>query len=171
MKTGLLMLLMVASLWGCAAQETRKTGAMEHWTAGESAYRARAYEEARGHFEALVALAPEHEDAWLRLGNIAMIEGRLDDAEAAYRIALRLRPRFAKAHYNLALTYLTRAEDHFLFYAANGGADGRPGGPAAARGRRLQDLLAAIETFSRDAPGEVDPLVELSELLAGPGAR
>ena len=39
--------------------------------------------------------------AWGNLGNILSQQGKLSQAEQAYRTALKVRPNMADAHYNL----------------------------------------------------------------------
>lgn len=53
------------------------------------------------------------------LGNSAARSGAFDDARAYYENSLMLNPSNARALYNLATVYLTKAEDHFNFYVAS----------------------------------------------------
>src|SRR5262249_49581983 len=48
-------------------------------------------------------LKPDHVEAYLNLGNVRKDQGRLDDALAAYRAALRIKPDAAHIHSNLVL--------------------------------------------------------------------
>lgn len=54
---------------------------------GESAYRARRFDEARAAYATLVEIDPSNAHAWLRLGNLHQHAGRDDDALDAYRHA------------------------------------------------------------------------------------
>ena len=54
----------------------------------------------------MLELAPQMPEAEDLLGVIAALSGRLTDAETHFRRALRIRPDFVPAHYNLATTYL-----------------------------------------------------------------
>lgn len=134
----------------------------DFFRAGEDAYKARLYAEATKQFEKSLELNPEHLDARFRLGNIAMLEGDRAAAREHYESLLRLEPRYAKGHYNLALIYLQQAEDHFSFYTATA--------PDEHTNGRLIELLAAINHFSRKrAGGKADlptsPLDSLGLLL------
>jgi cytochrome c-type biogenesis protein CcmH/NrfG len=46
---------------------------------------------------------PADADAWHLLGDALRVQGKLAEAVAAYRQALRLRPDAAEAHYGLGL--------------------------------------------------------------------
>ncbi|MDD5299166.1 MAG: tetratricopeptide repeat protein [Gallionella sp.] len=49
-------------------------------------------------------LLPDDADAHYNLGNTLMMLGRLDEAEASYRCALRIQPDYVDAYYNLGNT-------------------------------------------------------------------
>jgi tetratricopeptide (TPR) repeat protein len=48
--------------------------------------------------------------AIVNLGNLALEDGRLDEAQARYEAALRLDQNYAAAHYNLAILYKRRGQ-------------------------------------------------------------
>ncbi len=50
-----------------------------------------------------VALRPNSPGARLNLGNALKAQNKLDDAIAAYRDAIRLKPEYAEAHTTLGL--------------------------------------------------------------------
>ena len=64
--------------------------------------------EARPLLEETVRLAPDYAPAWLKLGTIAQNEGRLDDAERAYRRRLALLPKDPYATFGLARVEILR---------------------------------------------------------------
>jgi len=119
----------------------------------------------------MVALreAPNNVQAMFKLGNIALYQGRSDDAIDYYESVLELQPQFARAHYNLAVIHLGRAEDHFNFYAAT-----LEGGRAI--DRNLVRLLADIDAFANKGEtspdvAPADPLDSLGELLGSGASR
>jgi tetratricopeptide (TPR) repeat protein len=56
--------------------------------------------------KAALALNPNRADGWFELGSILGQAGDFQGAEAAFRRAIQLQPDLAKAHYNLALTFI-----------------------------------------------------------------
>jgi tetratricopeptide (TPR) repeat protein len=63
------------------------------------------------HHTAAVALRRDSPGARMNLGVVYFEMGKLEEAERAYRVAIRLAPDFVLAHYNLAVT-LTRLNRH-----------------------------------------------------------
>ena len=53
--------------------------------------------------EKLVAQKPDNDGARFNLGNVLFNKGQFARAADSYREAIRLRPDFARAHFNLAL--------------------------------------------------------------------
>jgi tetratricopeptide (TPR) repeat protein len=79
-------------------------------------------DEAMAELKAALAVLPTSADAASQLGYIYLFLGRLDDAIAQQRTALRLDSQLPKAHYGLALAYQglgddPRAREHFSTYA------------------------------------------------------
>jgi len=75
-------------------------------------------DEAKGHYERAMAIAPDYPPAYNNLATVLRAKRRLGEAEAAYQQALRLRPDYPEAHYNLANLLLdedkpVEAVDHF----------------------------------------------------------
>src|SRR5207247_2013231 len=75
-------------------------------------------DEAKGHYERAIAIAPDYPPAYNNLATVLRAKRRLGEAEAAYQQALRLRPDYPEAHYNLANLLLdedkpVEAVDHF----------------------------------------------------------
>lgn len=157
-------------LAGCVSGVARDiNGEEDRMRLGNEAFEARDYERAREHYLVAIQEAPGNTDALFRLGNIALYDSNSDEAELYYRKTLEIDPQFARAHYNLAVIHLGRAEDHFNYYAAtldSGRTIDQP----------LVRLLSDIEAFARkDEKQEAtpaqssDPLDSLGEYL-GAGA-
>jgi tetratricopeptide (TPR) repeat protein len=61
-------------------------------------------------FEKFITQKPDNVDARFNLANVLFTKGQYGPAADNYREAVRLRPEFARAHYNLAIT-LERLKD------------------------------------------------------------
>ncbi|MCC6301813.1 MAG: tetratricopeptide repeat protein [Gammaproteobacteria bacterium] len=92
------------------------------------------FDEAAGHFEAVVAAQPRHAEAWFNLGNVQLSRGRPEEAVRCFRQVLILRPDLAAAHQNLGLALfrlgrLAEAADCYrrLLATAPGSADAHLG--------------------------------------------
>ncbi len=83
---------------------------MREYQAGLRAMEAGEYEAAAGHFRACVDIAPQSARAWGNLGLALLMLKRLDEAEAALQEALRIRPDYEPARYNLEM--LARIREH-----------------------------------------------------------
>lgn len=66
--------------------------------------------EAGACFERALEVDPRHFRALTNLGNVALEEGRVDDAIDAYQRALKLNDDFANAHHNLAVAYRRKGQ-------------------------------------------------------------
>jgi Tfp pilus assembly protein PilF len=164
---GLLAFALLAS--GCVTGVARDiNGEEDRMRLGNEAFEARDFERAREHYLVAVDEAPTNTQALFRLGNISLYDNDPDAAENYYEQVLTIDPQFARAHYNLAVIHLGKAEDHFNYYAATLDS-GR------AIDQRLVRLLADLEAFAtrkEEAAPAVksnDPLDSLGELL-GSGA-
>ena len=80
---------------------------------GEALRRAGRLNQALGHLNRAADLDPSFPQTWNSLGLLAFDQGRLVDAERAYRESIRLGPRFAAAYINLGNTLhaLGRGDD------------------------------------------------------------
>ncbi len=67
-------------------------------------------EAARSAFERALERDPKHFRAHTNLGNLALEDGRVDEAIAAYERAIALSPDFANAHHNLGVAYRRKGE-------------------------------------------------------------
>jgi Flp pilus assembly protein TadD len=50
----------------------------------------------------VIGIKPDFAEAHSNLGNVLKDQGKLDEAVAAYRQAIRLKPSYAEVHANLA---------------------------------------------------------------------
>lgn len=64
--------------------------------------------EAAAQYEAAVKRDPACAEGWVALGNMAFVDGRLEDAESSFRRAVGAAPRNAAACNNLAMAILAR---------------------------------------------------------------
>lgn len=74
---------------------------MEHWL-GVGDYRENRDVEAIKHFRSSLELDPQQADAWLYLGELQRVAGQTEEAAAAYRRCLELRPHSGRAMDQLA---------------------------------------------------------------------
>jgi hypothetical protein len=63
-------------------------------------------DEARSAIDKALALAPDHRAAGMALGNVLLIDGRVDDAKVAFLGLVNRHPQYAAAHFNLAALLL-----------------------------------------------------------------
>ncbi len=78
--------------------------------AGDEAYERGDYREAQRAYGSLAQALPASFDAWLKLGNAHLREGRAQPAEQAYQKAIELMPEDPRAWYNLATARLMKAK-------------------------------------------------------------
>lgn len=103
---------------------------------------------ARVVFEGMVELNPNDASAWAALGTVYQKLGRPEDAERAYREALRFNPRHPVALGNLGELKLGRGEsdaEEYLLRAASAGT-------ATAASMRAKALLKLRATAQSGAP-------------------
>lgn len=94
---------------------------------------------------ALLVRGPDAPEGWVAFGNAAFEEGRLEEAEFAFRTALEGTPLHAGAANNLAMTLLARGGDLAEAAALAEGALSRAG----VLRPHVLDTLAQIEAASR----------------------
>jgi len=108
-------------------------------------------------FRHTVGYDPPSARVWFNLGNLALRDGRLDEAEQRYRAALAREPRDGAAHLNLAITldrrraFTPEAEEHYREAIAS-----RPALREAYRG-------LAAHFAARGDMGEVRRLLALAD--------
>ncbi len=165
---------------GCAATGPERpgtpaadTGTLERRLEADAAYRAGEWQRARTAYRAVLAARPDDHEARLRLGNIALHEGRTGDAMRHYRAILAADPRHRRARYNLAMLHLAEAERALQLYLASARAP-EAADAGGADEDAVVELLAALRRFAartqrppgRHAPA--DPLEALAGALAVP---
>jgi tetratricopeptide (TPR) repeat protein len=150
------------ALAGCAVQTWRQ---LEHW------------QNSRTLFAHAVAVTRNNAVAHINLGTALEAEGKLEDALAHYREALRLEPRRAQAHNNLgnALDALGRSAEAIAHYEE--ALRLKPGvalvhynlGVALAALGRFDDALTNYRTAARLKPEDAHPhyLMGLARLRQG----
>lgn len=82
-------------------------GIVKRFNLGNALYGANRLDEAATAYAKGLELNPAHLDCLINLGALRRDQGRLDEAEATVRGALRLHPDEPELHWNLALTLLT----------------------------------------------------------------
>ena len=160
-----LVLVLFASLYlsGCVTGVARDiNGEEDRMRLGQQAFDKRDFDRAKEHYLVAVKESPNNSQALFKLGNIALYQGRNDDAANYYQRVLDIDPQFTRAHYNLAVIHLQRAEDHFSYYTATLDS-GQP------VDNNLIRLLSDIDAFAteKESPdaAPADPLDSLGELL------
>lgn len=121
----------------------------QHYEAGDRLYHEGKLDQAEVEFKAMLALKPEEENALYRLGNIAFKQSEYAKSADYFERAIKVNPRNAKAHYNLASIRLMQSQEHFKYYAAL--ADPK------ADLSKVSRLLANIEGFASKDKKTEDP--------------
>lgn len=86
--------------------------------AAEKIYQSGNIEAAKKSFEAILEKDEKVFQASYRLGTIAFKQNRYEDAQNYFLLAVNVEPRFEKAQYNLAVTHLILAQNHFKYFVA-----------------------------------------------------
>lgn len=76
------------------------------------------YQLAKDLYKAAASLAPDAPEPYVGLGVIALLDGRIDEAQNAFSVACRLDPSCSKAYAGLALIYQQkgRLQEAFEYY-------------------------------------------------------
>lgn len=152
-------------LGGCAGlSEHNGDRSNTELTAGQ-AYASGQWQAARKGYRDALSRDPDNAELLLRLANIDQHEHKWGEAQLNYLRVIQLAPRDRRAHYNLAVLHLRRAEQYFQYYVALT--------EAGAESPRLLALLAAIGTFADTDSGPLSPLEQLGRRLTSerPGAE
>ena len=109
------LMVTMAVLAGCAGHRTlpapdRGADAARDGQAANQAYTSGDIPHAAALYESVVAATPDDPNAWFRLGNARFRLQKLDDAGQAYERAIKLRPGYAQALYNLGVVRLKQAQ-------------------------------------------------------------
>ena len=151
-----LIIMCCLFLLGCAVTLETASTAQEALQSADSVYASGQWQAARAAYEDALRHDPDNATLWLRLANIDQHEGRWDDAQKNYRRVLELTPKDQRAHYNLAVLYLTQAEQHFQYFSALSEPESND---------QLTSLLAAMEKFAAAGQGPATPLEQLGQRL------
>jgi len=129
------------------------------------------YEKARDCFETALQHRPDDYLMWNRLGSSLSNGSKPEEALGAYREALRLRPTYTRAIYNVGVACLNigahkEAAEHFLSALTLRGADREtPGSSAVMESAQDKSADQIWQTLSRTlATMERPDLVELAKL-------
>ncbi len=113
--------------------KTQLNMADQYYRNGELSLAEKAYLEALG-------LDDSQPIIYYRLGNISFRKKQYQQASHYFMKSLELSPRNAKAHYNLAVTFLSLSEQYFKYYSATL--------PPDANTSRVTRLLGHIDEFA-----------------------
>jgi len=127
-----------------------------HYMKGESAYANKKYSIAKTHFEIVIKSYPTNVNALFKLANIYMRERQWDKALQFYTIILKIKPRFAKAHHNIAMLHLFKAKTHLNYYIANN---------ESFNNKALGKLLDSIDGYSKNIKKKRSPLEKLADVV------
>lgn len=144
------LLLIISLVAGCAsfgdkgarvkqelAQMEKLSGLLE---VGEKLYKNGQLTMAAEHFDDVLLIESDNLAALYRLGNISFRHQELDRAANYFGAVIELNPRHARAHYNVAVIDLMKAQRHLQLYVAT--AD-----PSADL-QKVRKILAEINTFA-----------------------
>jgi tetratricopeptide (TPR) repeat protein len=81
---------------------------------------------------------------YYKLGNIAVKQNKLLEAQQMYIKCIQLKPNYIQAHYNLSIVYLALAKPHIDYFDAN--ANKNQIDP------RLSEISTMIEPYSENLP-------------------
>ena len=155
-----LVMMFLTLLSGCASTETRENGNKslvdQYYEAGK-AYQQGAYQKAEMLYRKLEKIQPNNVTVLLRLGNINLRQKKYDQALSYYQKVIAIKPRSARAHYNIAALYLELSEKHFRYYSANAANNDIPPG--------LIKLLTSIQRFSDGRTKSANPLDAITSLI------
>jgi peroxin-5 len=108
-------------------------------------------------FGSALAMRPEDYLLWNRYGSCLSNGNKPEESLAAYREALRLRPKYTRAMYNVGVACLNlgamkEAAEHFLTGLALQGPDGPSGGGELKRSAQLwatlrRTLIAMVSSY------------------------
>jgi len=87
-------------------------------TKADDFYKNNKRDEAKQLYLEVLSIAHDDTNALYRLGNIHFQNESFDEAASFFMRAIETNPRFSKAHYNLAIVNLMKAEQNFKFYTA-----------------------------------------------------
>jgi tetratricopeptide (TPR) repeat protein len=115
------------------------------------------YDEALSQLQAVEKLTPKMVEVQLALGDAYRSKGQWENAKAAFDKALRMRSDLPQAHFNLALMYMTVANNAAGAAGVSGAGTGYPGMDIISTYQKAQDEFATYRTqmgskITRDDP-------------------
>jgi tetratricopeptide (TPR) repeat protein len=153
----ILIITLSLMMAGCASTGVQQDQSMsELYMKAEAAYAQKQYTVAKQHYQAVADKYPDNVGALFKLANISMREKEWDKAMDYYTVILKLKPRHAKAHHNLAMLHLNKARAHLNYYIAhNDSMNNKPMG----------ELIEAINAYSSHKPEQQTSLDRLADIV------
>ncbi len=115
-------------------------------TEADDFYRAGNLPAAEDKYLAVIELDAKQSRALYRLGNIAFKLAQYEKARDYFARTVNADPGNSKAHYNLAVTNITLAQEHFKAYVA--------GEPDNIHRPQIESLMRHIDEFAQDKPSD-----------------
>jgi len=125
-------------------------------------YRAGNLPAAEDKYLAVIELDAKQPRALYRLGNITFKQAQYEKARDYFSRTVDADPGNSKAHYNLAVTHITLAQEDFKAYIA--------GEPNNAHRPQIETLMHHIDEFGQDKPSDAtlpSPAVQSSNSASG----
>jgi tetratricopeptide (TPR) repeat protein len=126
-----------------------------HWTDNEAL------------FTHALAVTPENDLAQVQVGNIRLLQGRLDEAVAHLEEAVRINPRVAESRNSLALALLRRGRTSEAFEHLREAQRIDPGNAQARSNLALTLIKTGMDLVGRKSFTEAVPLFEEASVLIG----
>ena len=154
-------------LFGCMDQFNIKQESaldsddIDDYEIAKQSYKARQFVLAKKLFTRILKKNPSHPDKEmisLKLGNIDLREGKYEKAVDNYLVMLKEQPRNSKVQHNIAVAYLSLAEDHFKNYMALNSKENK-------RTKKIVELLSAIEKFAGKTTKSETSLDDLADIF------
>lgn len=138
--------------------------ASAHGILGETYIEQGRYSEAKKHLLTAIEIKPSDPAAWILLGNLALLEGNLQEARDRYIKTARLDPTSSLVQMNLARLADTQADRTAIAANAN-----RNLGLALARDGKVEEAIFHFSEALRIQPSDDAARINLAILWAGSG--
>jgi len=139
------ILLCVALLASCASNTKSDHNAellAETLIKADQHYKNGRMDSAQALYKKAIELDEYQPSIYYKLGNIAVKQNKLLEAQQMYIKCIQLKPNYIQAHYNLSIVYLALAKPHIDYFDAN--ANKNQIDP------RLSELSTMIEPYSEN---------------------
>jgi Flp pilus assembly protein TadD len=161
------------------AEDAPQASQSPEFEQGLAAIRAEKFEEARGHFEKVVAAEPRNVQAVFYLGVAQQNLGSLSAARSSYEKALELSPQLADAWVNLTATLLDAGEAAAALPIIERGLTQHPKHPgllynralALSAQRQVQEAVPAFRSALEADPSNVEIKFGYAEALILAGSK